>query len=132
MLAAAGVPKNQGVNLPHCYGNRKLCSVLGTLMMLTHLIDQVQERCCRVFRAARQARAATIHLWAEMRACIIAVNMEGWDELMHWLIPETPPGPPPEAPDTGTSPGSIARPGRAAGKVCPALENLRKIGETGG
>ena len=66
-------------------------------MMLAFLIDQVQERCCRVFQAARATFTSRVSMWDEMRAALTAANLEGWAGLMHWLLPETPPRPPPEA-----------------------------------
>ncbi|MCB1621546.1 MAG: hypothetical protein KDI44_12520 [Thiothrix sp.] len=44
--------KNQGYNLEHNYGHgqKRLSSVFATLMMLTFLIGQVQEACCRYFQ----------------------------------------------------------------------------------
>ena len=93
------VMKNQGLSLSHCYGHghRNLCSVLAVLMMLAFLIDQVQERCCRVFQAARQARVSRIHLWARMCSGITEIPLSGWDHLMLRLAGRWPRPPPPAA-----------------------------------
>ena len=106
--------------------HRNLCSVWRTLVMLTHLIDQVQERCCRVFEAASQARVSRIQLWAEIRAGLIAVNLKGWDGLMLWLTPEAPPGPPPEGTWHIPRFHRKGRPGGGTGVSC-----ARKIGKSG-
>ena len=84
-----------GHNFGH--GVRNLSSVLAVLMMLAFLVDQVQERCCRVFRAARAAFTSRTSLWAAMRASLIAADLDGWGTLMHRLVPRKLPRPPPEA-----------------------------------
>lgn len=84
-----------GHNFGH--GHRNLCSVLAILMMLAFLIDQVQERCCRVFQTARAAFTSRTSLWATMRAYLIAADLDGWGTLMHRLRPGKLPRPPPEA-----------------------------------
>ena len=47
--------KNQGYHLEHNYGHgeQHLSVVLMTIMMLVFLVDQTQQLCCPVFRAAR-------------------------------------------------------------------------------
>ena len=84
-----------GHNFGH--GTRNLSSVLAVLMMLAFLIDQVQERCCRVFQAARAKFTSRVSMWDAMRAALTAANLEGWAGLIHWLLPRTFPRPPPEA-----------------------------------
>ena len=84
-----------GRNFGH--GHRNLCSVLAVLMMLVFLIDQVQERCCRVFQTARAAFTSRTSLWATMRAYLIAGDLDGWCTLMHRQRPGKLPRPPPEA-----------------------------------
>ena len=46
--------KNQGYHFEHNYGHghRHLATVLAHLMMLAFLIDQIQQRCCRLFQQA--------------------------------------------------------------------------------
>jgi hypothetical protein len=52
--------KNQGYHFEHNFGhgNQHLATVLMHLMMLAFLIDQIQQRCCRLFQAAWTAQAA--------------------------------------------------------------------------
>lgn len=49
--------KNQGYRFEHNFGHghRHLSTVLMHLMMLAFLIDQIQQRCCRLFQAALRA-----------------------------------------------------------------------------
>ncbi|HPE62087.1 MAG TPA: hypothetical protein PLB10_17275 [Thiolinea sp.] len=56
--------KNQGYHLEHNYGHGKkhLSTVFATLMMLTFLVDQVQELCCRYFQEARRSYRAKVRL----------------------------------------------------------------------
>ena len=44
--------KNQGYHFEHNYGHgqQHLAAVLALLMFLAFLIDQIQQRCCTVFR----------------------------------------------------------------------------------
>ena len=46
--------KNQGYHFEHNFGHghQHLSTVLMHLMMLAFLIDQIQQRCCRLFQAA--------------------------------------------------------------------------------
>src|SRR5204862_1114055 len=61
--------KNQGYNLEHNYGHgeQNLSVLLALLMMLAFLVDQVQQLCCPVFRAAWQKLKTKCHLWDEIR-----------------------------------------------------------------
>ena len=62
--------KNQGYNLEHNYGhgNQNLSVVLATLMMLAFSVDQIQQRCCPLFRAARaRFRTTTRYFWERIR-----------------------------------------------------------------
>ena len=72
---------NQSQEFGH--GERNLSSVMAVLMMLAYLIDQVQERCCPVFQAARASTRTRASLRMHMRACLIAANLDGWNDLMH-------------------------------------------------
>jgi len=62
--------KRQGYHFMHCYGHGKknLQSVLGTLMVLALLIDQVQIGFCRVFQSILVKRKRFSYLIEKMRA----------------------------------------------------------------
>jgi hypothetical protein len=80
--------KNQGYNFEHNFGHgyQNLCTVLGLLMMLAFLIDQVQELTCRVFKKARQLTGSYSSLWENIRALFIYFDLESWNDLMDRLI----------------------------------------------
>ena len=72
--------KNQGDNFEHNFGhgNRHLATVLAHLMMLAFLIDQVQQRCCRLFQAA-QARAGRARYFREkLRGLFLHFPVSDW------------------------------------------------------
>ena len=61
--------KNQGYHFEHNYGHgyQNLCTVFALLMMLAFLIDQVQQKCNALFRAARKKKGPKCALWEAMR-----------------------------------------------------------------
>lgn len=61
--------KNQGYHFEHNYGHgeKNLCTVLALLMMLAFLIDQVQQKCNPLFRAAWQKKGPKCALWEAIR-----------------------------------------------------------------
>ena len=60
--------KNQGYNLEHNYGHgdKNLSVVLALLMMLAFLVDQTQQACCPLFRAALAKVGAKYRLWEQI------------------------------------------------------------------
>lgn len=62
--------KNQGYHFEHNYGHgeRHLASVLAMLMMLAFLVDQIQERCCELFKQLRANLRTRAKLWETMRS----------------------------------------------------------------
>lgn len=77
--------KNQGYNLEHNYGHGKqhLASVLGMLMMLMFLIDQIQETACSLFQAARHRFHSRTSLWEKLRSFFANFFILAWDDI--WL-----------------------------------------------
>lgn len=61
--------KNQGYHLEHNFGHgeKNLSVVLVMLMMLAFLVDQVQQRCCPRFRAARKKFRTNRYFWERVR-----------------------------------------------------------------
>ncbi len=59
--------KNQGYNLEHNYGlgKKHLSAVFAHLMMLAFLIDQVQQMCCPLFKAALAKCRFRKYLWED-------------------------------------------------------------------
>ena len=62
--------KNQGYHLEHNFGHgeKNLSVVLAMLMMLAFFVDQVQQRCCPLFQAARKKTRTNRYLWEKIRA----------------------------------------------------------------
>jgi hypothetical protein len=61
--------KNQGYHFEHNYGHGRenLATNLALLMLLAFTVDQIQQRCCRFFRALRQGLRTRVKLWASIR-----------------------------------------------------------------
>jgi hypothetical protein len=61
--------KNQGYHFEHNYGHgeKNLSVVLALLMMLAFLIDQVQQKCNPLFRAAWKKKGPKSALWESLR-----------------------------------------------------------------
>jgi hypothetical protein len=95
--------KNQGYNLEHNYGHGKkhLSTVFATLMMLTFLMDQIQETCCRYFQEARLEFRAKSRLWERIRAHFALSEINSWEALYAAIIWKTDPAVEPQWPDTG-------------------------------
>ena len=75
--------KNQGYHLEHNYGHgrRYLSSTLAGLMLLSFLIDQVQEHACPLFKAARKRKLRKTSLWAAMLTYLHEVEIPDWGTL---------------------------------------------------
>jgi len=83
--------KKQGYHFEHSYGHGKqyLSSVLGGLMLLAFLIDQVQEGFCRVFQAIRERYKSRRSLWEKLRGSFNNVKASDWEGFMQfWHRPE--------------------------------------------
>jgi hypothetical protein len=61
--------KNQGYHFEHNYGHgeKQLAVVMALLMMLAFLIDQVQQKCNPLFRAAWEKKGPKKELWEAVR-----------------------------------------------------------------
>ena len=62
--------KNQGYNFEHNYGHGKkyLATVLSFIMLIAFLVDQIQQRTCKIFRAVWKKTRTKIKLWENIRA----------------------------------------------------------------
>jgi len=86
------VLKNQGYEFEHNYGHGKqyLSSTLAVMMMLSFLVDQIQEHSCRVFQQARKSRGTKKTLWMQMRVMMTTFRIPDWQTYMALLIdPDT-------------------------------------------
>jgi hypothetical protein len=80
--------KNQGYRLEHNYGHgeRDLSVVLALMMMLAFLVDQVQQLCCPLFRAAWHKMKTKRQLWEEIRNCFHRLVFDSMAELLTALL----------------------------------------------
>ena len=62
--------KNQGYNFEHNYGHGKqnLATILALLMFLAFTVDQMIQRCWRVFRQVRGGLRTKAKLWDMVRS----------------------------------------------------------------
>lgn len=88
--------KNQGYHLEHNYGHgeQNLSVVLMLLLMLAFLVDQTQQRCCRVFQAAWKKLGTKRHLWEKMRTYFVAFAFDSLTDLLTALVRGIAPQPP--------------------------------------
>ena len=75
--------KNQGYNFEHNYGHgyKNLGVVLALLMMAAFLIDQVQQRCNKLFEKARKKAGAKCALWEAVRHLFYAFKVGSMREI---------------------------------------------------
>lgn len=81
--------KNQGYNFEHNYGhgNKNLCSVMTMLMLLSFLIDQVQQRNCSVYQKIRQKAGGTLRgLFEYIRTFFSAFMWNSWTDLYQTIL----------------------------------------------
>ena len=79
--------KNQGYRFEHNFGHgeNRLSTVFAYLMMLAFLIDQIQQRCCRLFRAAQAKAGRALYFWEKLRAMFLEFALPDWDTLYRSL-----------------------------------------------
>ncbi len=80
--------KHQGYHFEHNFGHghQHLSTVLMHLMMLAFLIDQIQQRCCRLFQAALSAAASKARLWRKLRTRFDLCLIPDWATLWRSII----------------------------------------------
>jgi hypothetical protein len=80
--------KNQGYHFEHNFGHGQehLSTVLMHLMMLAFLIDQIQQRCCRLFQAALTAAKSKTRLWRKLRSRFDLCLIPDWETLYRSII----------------------------------------------
>lgn len=84
--------KNHGYNLEHNYGHGKqyLATVFIYLIMLSFLVDQVEELSCAMFKAAREQFKSRTSLWDKIRGLFFSCLIESWDVLWRVIIDNLP------------------------------------------
>lgn len=75
--------KNQGYHFEHNYGhgNKYLTTIFAYLMMLAFLIDQIQQLCCKLFKAALAFAKSKIRFWEKLRGYFTLYVISSWEEL---------------------------------------------------
>jgi hypothetical protein len=80
--------KNQGYHFEHNFGHgeKHLSVVFALLMLLAFLVDQVQQLCDPLFRAAWEKAGSKRHLWEEMRTLFRAFALTSLRALYEALV----------------------------------------------
>lgn len=75
--------KNQGYHFEHNFGhgNQHLSTVMAHLMMLAFLIDQIQQRCCRLFQEALHKAGRKSYFWEKVRGLFLHYQLPDWETL---------------------------------------------------
>ena len=84
MFAAAAIPAipREPVVTGHSAGGEKhLATVFAHLMMLAFLIDQVQQRCCALFQAAKAKAQRALYFWSQLRRLFLEFEVPDWQTL---------------------------------------------------
>ena len=83
--------KTQGYHFEHNFGHgyKNLSSIMGYLMMLAFLVDQIQQLCCPQFQAALKKCKRRIRLWEKMRNWFLTFFIDSWETF--FLAIATPP-----------------------------------------
>ncbi len=79
--------KNQSYQFEHNFGHghKHLSHVFGLLMFLAFLIDQAQQRCCGLFRAALAKMKRKIRFWERLRAVFLEFYIDSWADMFTWI-----------------------------------------------
>lgn len=79
--------KNQGYNLEHNYGlgEKYLSMTFFSLMMLSFLVDQLQELCCSLYREVRKKTGSKRELWEAIRGAFRLIAVQSM-EMIYRLI----------------------------------------------
>ena len=93
--------KNQGYQFEHNFGhgNQNLSVVFAMLMMLAFLVDQIQQMCCPLFRAAWKKFGSKRALWDNLRSHfrhIAFLSMQHLFEVMLCDLAKELPAPEPD------------------------------------
>ena len=80
--------KNQGYQFEHNFGHgyKHLNHVFGLLMFLAFLIDQVQQRCCGLFKGALDKMKRKIRFWERIRSIFFEFYVDSWADMFTWMM----------------------------------------------
>lgn len=79
--------KNQGYHLEHNFGlgSKNLSQVFLSLTMLAFMVDQTQQLCCGLFRAAWKKVGSKRALWEKIRAAFIWLELDSMEAVLKLL-----------------------------------------------
>jgi hypothetical protein len=79
--------KNQGYHFEHNYGHgeKHLATVRALLMLLAFLVDQIQQRCCPIFRQLWQGLGTKSKRWEMLRSTFQVLNFASMESLFRHL-----------------------------------------------
>jgi hypothetical protein len=80
--------KNQGYQFEHNFGhgNKNLSTVFAYLMFLAFLIDQIQQFCCKYFKAALKKWGTRTLVWRQIRGLFTHYFVDSWEDLYTAVI----------------------------------------------
>ena len=80
--------KNQGYHFEHNYGhgNKNLCTIMGMLMMLAFLIDQIQRLCSKNYEKIKTKTGAWYAVFESIRHTFKTFVWTHWTQLYEFLI----------------------------------------------
>ena len=80
--------KNQGYQFGHNFGLGKqhLSEVFVHLVILAFLVDQIQQLCCRLFKAARKLYRTNRSFWEKVRYHFYGYVLNTMEELYYTLL----------------------------------------------
>jgi hypothetical protein len=80
--------KNQGYQFEHNFGHgsKHLSHVFGMLMFLAFLVDQVQQRCCGLFRAALKRTGSKTRFWSRLRSFFSEFYIDSWEDMFSGIV----------------------------------------------
>lgn len=75
--------KNQGYHFEHNFGHgfNHLSTIFASLMFLAFLIDQIQQSCCGLFKAALTQMGSRKRLWERMQAYFMTLFIDSWEDF---------------------------------------------------
>jgi hypothetical protein len=79
--------KNHGYHFEHNFGHGKkhLSTVMAHLMMLAFLIDQIQQRSCKLFNAAVKEAKSRLQFWRKLRSLFDNYLIPDWESLYNGI-----------------------------------------------
>lgn len=79
--------KNQGYQFEHNFGHglKHLNHIFGLFMFLAFLIDQVQQRCCGLFRAALLKMKRKKYFWERLQYVFLEYYIDSWEDMFTWI-----------------------------------------------